>query len=73
MNFFHKASKKEAGTIFVLLFKSRNMIGRLMKIYLHRQTEIPFVLTLEIFPKILTKLQNFLAFSAIHLQAELRI
>ena len=35
-----KNEEKEAGTNFVLLSRSRNMIGRFMKTYLHKPIKI---------------------------------
>ena len=46
--FFHKASQKEAGTRFVLLSQSKNMIERSIKTYLQRPIEIfPFLLAID--------------------------
>ena len=43
-SFFHKTSKEEAYTRFVLLFQSGNTIGRLIKTYLYRRIDIlPFL------------------------------
>ena len=39
--------KKEAGTHFVLLCHSRNMVGQFKKAYLHRPIKFPHFLTRE--------------------------
>ena len=39
-SFFHKSSRKEVGTSFVLLIHSRNIDGRSMKTFLHKLIQI---------------------------------
>ena len=40
--------EKEAGTNFVLFYRSRNMIGRFMETYLHKPIKILQLLTRKI-------------------------
>ena len=49
-----KSQKKEAGTDFVLLCHSRNIVGQFEKVYLHKQIKILHFLTPARIQKYLT-------------------
>ena len=52
--------EREAGSNFVLLFQSRNMVGQFKKSYLHTPIKILHFLTPAKIQTILTQLQNIL-------------
>ena len=60
--FFSLGSKKEVGTSFILLFKSRNTIGRLIKTYLHRPMRILYFLLAWNFKNVSHNFKIFLHF-----------